>query len=512
VIKDLISVLVPSRNRPYKIESLVESINSTATYFDLLEIILYIDNDDKESQYKVKELEAKYGNKIRYIIGERILLSEMWNRCYTESNGEILMHCGDDIVFRTNNWDALIREEYAKSHDKILLVYGRDGICNKKLSTHSFLHRNWVETLGYFVPPYFSSDWNDVWLMELGNRINRCVYLENIYTEHMHYVVEKSKYDITYKEREIRGARDGAWELYQQKKGQREKDALKLLKFIKDYKEKQTFGIHYSHKQFNVVKSKNIDYWINLEKNWMGSEIFQVFDSLITNETTYIEIGAWIGPFILYAGKLAKKSFGFEADPVAYQELKNNIDYNQPKRKIYNVYNKAISFTAGIIKIGNTHDESNSQSSMLFSDHHHINWEVESITLDHFFINNNMSGHIVIKMDIKGDEYKLIPNIKNIFSENNIDLLLSLYPTYLWRILSAKYGENIISKIKIRVILVYKHTNLLFSLPYRYLFSINRKKINILNEFINGIFWGKFEKYIVATNREYNPIDNEDVS
>jgi len=59
VVKDLISVLVPSRNRPYKIESLVESINSTATYFDLLEIILYIDNDDKESQYKVKELEAK---------------------------------------------------------------------------------------------------------------------------------------------------------------------------------------------------------------------------------------------------------------------------------------------------------------------------------------------------------------------------------------------------------------------------------------------------------------------
>ena len=46
----------------------------------------------------------------------------------------------------------------------------------KNFLTHGFLHRNWVETVGYFVPPYFSSDFNDTWLNEVADMIGRKIY------------------------------------------------------------------------------------------------------------------------------------------------------------------------------------------------------------------------------------------------------------------------------------------------------------------------------------------------
>lgn len=222
----LISILVPSRGRPREHTRLLDSLFDLATHPRQVEVITRLDSDDDHNGYYWRHPQGVT------ITGDRVVLSALWNECFEAAKGDILMHCGDDIVFHTPGWDVEVRKAFDASEDKILLVHGDDMSPNTDaLATHGFLHRRWVETVGYFVPPYFSSDWNDVWLTEVADMIGRRVKIP-IVTEHMHYAFEKSPYDATYREREERGRRDGVVELYKEMLPERRADAKKLKEAI----------------------------------------------------------------------------------------------------------------------------------------------------------------------------------------------------------------------------------------------------------------------------------------
>lgn len=210
-------------------KELWESAYNNSLYKDEIELIFYIDSDDNESIEMYKSL----GPNVHAIIDERGEgnLSVMWNRCYERASADIVMHCGDDIRFRTPNWDKIVLDEFDKYKDKIVLVYGNDGVRKDDLATHSFLHKNWIETVGYFLPPYFSSDMNDYWLTTVARNIKRLIKV-NIYTEHLHPAVGKHSLDITHQERIARGDRDNVRELYRSKENERIEDCNKLLNFI----------------------------------------------------------------------------------------------------------------------------------------------------------------------------------------------------------------------------------------------------------------------------------------
>ncbi len=216
----LISILCPTRGRPTEFKRMSDSAFALATHPRQVELIAYHDTDDTSGYYGLQ--------RVQWVFGPRIVLSQMWNACYSVSRGDILMHCGDDIVFRTPGWDTIVRDTFAASEDKILLVHGDDCSPNTDaLATHGFVHRRWVETVGYFVPPLFSSDWNDVWLTDVADQIGRRVKVP-IVTDHLHYQFGKAEYDDTYRQREERGVADGVNEIYEQTAGERRKDAAKL--------------------------------------------------------------------------------------------------------------------------------------------------------------------------------------------------------------------------------------------------------------------------------------------
>ena len=218
----MISVLCPTRARPDNMRRLVDSIHRTADRSDLVEVVWYIDEDDHESADVAKELDT------RYIVGPRIVLSQMWNTCMEYARGDIVMHCGDDIVFRSPSWDTIVVAQFDASDDKILLVYGDDLYQRQAMATHGFYHRRWVEALGRLVPPYFSSDYNDAWNTEVARTIGRLHYVPTIITEHMHPVAHKAEWDITHRERLDREARDNPSAIYNSKGGERIEDANKL--------------------------------------------------------------------------------------------------------------------------------------------------------------------------------------------------------------------------------------------------------------------------------------------
>lgn len=225
----MISVLVPTRNRPDNVRRLVTSGRATAD--GDLEFIFYVDDDDEVSADVVRELDCEL------LTGPRVVLSEMWNRCWERASHDVAMHCGDDIIFRSEHWDTRVLEAFDLVDDKIAFVHGRDGFQDAQLGTHGFLHRRWVEAVGYFVPPYFSSDYNDLWLTEVADALDRRVYLPDIYTEHMHPVVGKAELDQTHQDRLERHQRDGVDRIYRRSGAQRAADVAKLRVVIEQFQD-----------------------------------------------------------------------------------------------------------------------------------------------------------------------------------------------------------------------------------------------------------------------------------
>jgi len=243
-MSELISVLCPTRKRPHNMQTLVSSAMETANSVKNLEFVFYIDNDDDLSQKKIEEFyqeqtaavaSGKDFPKIKHVVGDRIVLSEMWNKCLEASSGNIFIHCGDDIIFRSQDWDKLVIEAFDQYEDKVVLVYGNDGHHNEGLSTHGFVHRKWVDIIGYLCPPYFSSDWNDRWLFDVAIELKRTKWLPDVFTEHMHPDSGKAELDETHRDRIERGKRDGVAQLYNAIEMQikRTEDVQKLHQEIK---------------------------------------------------------------------------------------------------------------------------------------------------------------------------------------------------------------------------------------------------------------------------------------
>jgi hypothetical protein len=108
------------------------------------------------------------------------------------------MMIGDDFVFRTNDWANKVISIFEQSKDKILLVFGEDGIQHGSIPTHAIIHRKWVETVGYYCYSKMGNYYHDTWFGDVSELIGRKVYVPNLYFEHMHFSVNKSKYDENY--------------------------------------------------------------------------------------------------------------------------------------------------------------------------------------------------------------------------------------------------------------------------------------------------------------------------
>lgn len=216
----MISILCPTRKRPYNIKRLYDSLKGTSDH--PFEIVLYVDNDDDSYDDLTVPVVI---NK-----GERIVLSDMWNKCAEKAQYDILMYGADDILFRTLHWDTRVKEQFDKLDDKIAFVFGRDGSPHDThYGTHGFVHRNWIKALGYICPPIFSGDYSDTWINDIARKVNRAIYID-ILTEHMHPDLGKTQVDETYNEKYERMIKDSVKEKYLAMEPERVADAEKLRK------------------------------------------------------------------------------------------------------------------------------------------------------------------------------------------------------------------------------------------------------------------------------------------
>jgi glycosyltransferase involved in cell wall biosynthesis len=200
-----ISLLLPTRGRPTLLQRLFESLANTTADLSALEVVLYVDEDDTETQQISHP--SLFLVKLIGTPGQK--MGNMNRACYEASRGRHVMLMNDDVVFRTKGWEARVLEAFGRFPDEVALVYGNDLHQRKGVPTFPIVSRRVCELIGGICPRDYLNVYIDVHLHDIFKKLarlghDRLVYLDDVIFEHMHHEVGKSLKDHTYAKKDER--------------------------------------------------------------------------------------------------------------------------------------------------------------------------------------------------------------------------------------------------------------------------------------------------------------------
>jgi FkbM family methyltransferase len=183
-------------------------------------------------------------------------------------------------------------------------------------------------------------------------------------------------------------------------------------------------------KRFEVAPANHQSFWNEVSSGDWESSTFGIFARFLDREHSYIDIGAWIGPTVLYGCQLAKTAYGLEPDPLAYAELAQNIAVNPSIAGNVRLFNACIAPRSGEVTLGSRGQGNDSTSSLLFAKKK-THWTVKAFSFPDFVREQGITDCNFIKMDIEGGEYELLPTMAEYLRKHRPTLHLSLHPLYL---------------------------------------------------------------------------------
>ncbi|MEM7441660.1 MAG: FkbM family methyltransferase [Pseudomonadota bacterium] len=157
-------------------------------------------------------------------------------------------------------------------------------------------------------------------------------------------------------------------------------------------------------------------------------ETFSVLDAHLSNDKDYVDIGAWIGPTVLYAARRARHVWCFEPDPVAYRHLVWNLELNN----IGNVtaFSVALGSGFGVARMASARGERGDSTTSLLHDGAH-GTDALTIGWDQFAAHVDLSNVSMVKMDTEGAEFSVIPTMLDWLKTVRPALFLSTHTPYL---------------------------------------------------------------------------------
>jgi hypothetical protein len=197
-----IAILVPTRERMNNRLTLLFSILTTVNDINNVNIYYGVDKDDPTLDLIKKVANGIPSLKVIEINneGKFLGLGKLWNILVNQSNEEIISMIGDDMVFKTKDWDLEILNEFkTMPADCIKAVHCNDDCHGAKLAVNLFCHRKYAEVLGVFMREEFKINWVDQWLHQVFSAFDRLTYRGDIMIEHRHWVLGKNVHDETAK-------------------------------------------------------------------------------------------------------------------------------------------------------------------------------------------------------------------------------------------------------------------------------------------------------------------------
>lgn len=255
---------------------------------------------------------------------------------------------------------------------------------------------------------------------------------------------------------------------------------------------------------FHIVPTTQLRFWDLVEAGEWEPNSFRIIDDYCgTGDCRFLDIGAWIGPLTLYAAQTAAHVYAFEPDPVAFRELEANLAANDgaawhPRVTLHQC---AVAPESGRATLLSRESGGDSGSTLLEIDGNTA-WEVETISLDEFVAAAKLDDQrLLIKIDIEGGEYSLVPAISHLLARLDCSVFLSLHPPFLLESLGP--AHNRLAAVRRRARFVLSHLRVIRGLPFRYLYHADGRRVSRLREFARAILLGRFAHEILATNRPW---------
>lgn len=214
---------------------------------------------------------------------------------------------------------------------------------------------------------------------------------------------------------------------------------------------------------FKVNGNPYFNFWeYSFKKDWEQAT-FNIFDKFLNENANYLDIGAWIGPTVLYGAHKAKHVYSIEPDPVAYKELTYNLQLNQDTIRNVTCINSALTPDSQVYRLYIKSKYGDSETSLIPSNSIEDFIEVSGITITDLINTYNIKDINFIKMDIEAGEYYIIPSMKLFLESQRPTLYLSLHPP----------------KIKKEKDLIYLTQRLIDNLDfYTYIYDVDGNRIN----------------------------------
>lgn len=165
-------------------------------------------------------------------------------------------------------------------------------------------------------------------------------------------------------------------------------------------------------------------FWASVDDGSWERHTLAIIDRVLTRDSVYVDIGAWIGPTVLKAAQTARKVVAYEPDPVAREELRTNVELNGLDN--VEIRDVALFDEDGVMKFGGgyANELGKSVSSLMYGDRG-IDVTVKDIAKE--VGTRDFTECHLLKIDVEGAEYRLIRRMRPYLNQVRPSLLLSTH-------------------------------------------------------------------------------------
>jgi FkbM family methyltransferase len=171
-------------------------------------------------------------------------------------------------------------------------------------------------------------------------------------------------------------------------------------------------------------------FWDKVESGLWEPETLALIDQQVAPGTTFLDLGAWVGPTALYAAARGARVIALEADPVALAQLHRNLAVNPVLAQHIEVMARAVHAAEGRVPFGARRKPGDSMSSVLIAPGA-ATWMADTITPRVLAARIGEAGRLFVKLDIEGGEYELLPSMRPLVDRALCSVLVSFHPGIL---------------------------------------------------------------------------------
>ena len=227
-----ISLLLPSRERSNKFKRMLNSLQSKCLNIDRVEILLLLDEDDKQIVNYKSLIENNFKNlNIKLVIKNLKTHALRNNYLASLSSGDILFPANDDMIFISNDWDHNIDTEFSKiDMNKPYCLWINSGKKYNYLHCDfPILNRAWYKSLGYIGSEFFNFWYLDTWICDLSFKSKKFLVSNKITVEQLSADTHENEVDNTFLKNKKDGIPEKDFLIWNDTENNRKIDANKLI-------------------------------------------------------------------------------------------------------------------------------------------------------------------------------------------------------------------------------------------------------------------------------------------